>query len=73
MIMSSFVILPVIWLTMLLFGYSPYGAVNFLYEHLDIMLVVFTIGACFEIIDRIIRGHKKSKIIGIIRNKEDRW
>ncbi len=70
---ASLVVLPIAWLVLIIFGTGLHGGIKIIIEKLDIFFVIFSVVAIFEIVDRIIRGSKKSKIIRIIRDKEDRW
>lgn len=73
MMIASLVVFPMLWLVLFIFGSGSQEAIEIISSKIDIIIVIFSIGSAFEIIDRIIRGKKKSKIIKIIRDKEDRW
>jgi hypothetical protein len=68
-----FVTVPVIGFILFLIDGELSTTTDTLMDTLDVIIVIFCIGTVLEIIDRIIRGIKKSKILTIIRDKTDRW
>ncbi|GAA0363102.1 hypothetical protein GCM10009092_29360 [Bowmanella denitrificans] len=73
MLLSSLIILPTIWVSVFLLSFDFEETTALIVENIDLILVIFTVGTCFEIGDRLYRGAKKGKIITIIRDKDDRW
>ncbi len=73
MIVASVVVIPLLFLVSFAFTWDLSETTNTILDKLDIIAVIFIIVTIFEIIDRIFRGIKKSKILTVIRDKADRW
>jgi hypothetical protein len=72
MLLSSFVLLPIIWFVTFLFSFDVSSTNAVMYGKLDVLFVIFLIGTLFEIGDRFYIGIKKNKLVSIRRDKEDR-
>jgi uncharacterized membrane protein YqjE len=73
MILSALVIVPLMCLVLLIITWNLSETKETILDKLDIIIVIFCIGTVFEILDRVIRGIRKSKILTIRRDKSDRW
>ena len=69
---SAIIMSPILILGCWIFGSSPSETINFFRDNIGYLYIFFSILLVFEVMDRIINGIKKSKIIGIVRGKEDR-
>lgn len=73
MIIGFFIITPLAVLISYLIAWDLNKVVGYVYKNIDVLIISFVVGYSFEVTDRVIRGRKKSKIISIVRDKEDRW
>lgn len=72
-ILSTLVLFPLMYLVLLLFTWDFAETIDIFLDKLNVIIVIFSIGTVFEIIDRICRGISNSKILTIRRDKSDRW
>ncbi len=69
---SAVIISPIVILGWWVLGSAPSETIYFFRDHMGYFYIFFSILLVFEVLDRIIKGVKRSKIMGIIRDKEDR-
>lgn len=72
MLLTSLVVLPMAWLVSFFISFDISSTNALIYKKLDIILIIYLIGALFEIGDRFYIGIKKNKLVSIIRDKDDR-
>jgi len=72
MLLTSLVVLPMAWLVSFFISFDIILTNALIYKQLDIILIIYLIGALFEIGDRFYIGIKKNKLVSIIRDKDDR-
>lgn len=69
---SAVIMSPIIILGWWVLGNTPFETINFFRDNMGYFYIFFSILLVFEVLDRIIKGIKRSKIMGVIRGKEDR-